>query len=308
MSPVRRGYAYGIGAYLLWGFYPFYFKLLRPAGPLEILAHRVVWSVGFVAVLLTALRGWAFLRGLLRRPAALCGVAVAAVLIAINWGAYVYAVNSDRVVEAALGYFINPLVTVLLGVTVLGERLRTVQWAAVGIGGIAVAVLTVGYGQPPYIALVLALSFGGYGLAKKRLGLPAAEALFVESAVLALPALTYLGWLAWRSDLVFGHQSAAHTALLLLAGPATAVPLLLFAGAANRIPLTGLGVLQYLTPMIQLACGVLVFHEPMPPARMAGFGLVWLALVVFTLDGVRHARRRSRAPRAVTADPVPATR
>ncbi|PZG01327.1 EamA family transporter RarD, partial [Micromonospora deserti] len=296
MTPLRLGYLYGFGAYLLWGFFPLYLKLLRPAGPLEVLAHRIVWSVVFVALLLAALRNVGFLRALLRRPRALTGIGAAAALIAINWGTYIYGVNSDRVVETALGYFINPLVVVLLGVTVLRERLRPAQWAALGVGGLAVAVLTVDYGRLPYLALTLALSFAGYGLVKKRLGLPAAEGLFVESAVLALPALAYLGWLAATGGAAFGRISVGHTVLLVAAGAATAIPLLLFAGAANRLPLTGLGMLQYLAPILQLGCGVLVFHEPMPPARLAGFALVWLALIVFTADALRHARRRHAAP------------
>ncbi|MGC4853699.1 EamA family transporter RarD [Micromonospora sp. DT4] len=291
MTPLRLGYLYGIGAYLLWGFFPLYFKLLRPTGPLEILAHRIVWSVLFVALLLGALRNIGFLRALLRRRGALVGIVAAAALIAVNWGTYIYGVSSDRVVETALGYFINPLVVVLLGVTVLRERLRTAQWVALGIGGSAVAVLAVDYGRLPWLALTLAFSFAGYGLIKKRLGLPAAEGLFVESAVLALPALGYLAWLSRHGGLTFGHLSAGHTALLVLAGAATAIPLLLFAGAANRLPLTGLGMIQYLAPVLQLACGVLIFHEPMPPARVAGFALVWLALVVFTADAIRASRR-----------------
>ncbi len=226
MTPLRLGYLYGLGAYLLWGFFPLYLKLLRPAGPLEILAHRIVWSVLFVALLLAALRNVGFLRALLRRPWAVAGIVVAAALIAVNWGTYIYGVNSDRVVETALGYFINPLVVVLLGVTVLRERLRPAQWVALGIGASAVAVLTVDYGRLPWLALTLAFSFAGYGLVKKRLGLPAAEGLFVESAVLALPALGYLGWLTAKADLTFGHVSAGHTALLVLAGAATAIPLL----------------------------------------------------------------------------------
>ncbi|MEU5562752.1 EamA family transporter RarD [Micromonospora musae] len=305
MTPLRLGYLYGFGAYLLWGFFPLYLKLLRPAGPLEILAHRIVWSVAFVALLLAAQRNIAFLRALARRPRVLAGITVAAALIAVNWGTYIYGVNSDRVVETALGYFINPLVVVLLGVTVLRERLRRAQWVALGVGGLAVAVLTVDYGHVPYLALTLALSFGGYSLVKKRLGLPAAEGLFVESAVLALPALGYLGWLASSGGVQFGHVSATHTTLLVLAGAATAVPLLLFAGAANRLPLTNLGMIQYLAPILQLACGVLVFHEPMPPARLAGFALVWLALIVFTVDAVRTARRTRIAAR--TSAPTPAT-
>ncbi|MGA4730983.1 EamA family transporter RarD [Micromonospora taraxaci] len=297
MTPLRLGYLYGLGAYLLWGFFPLYLRLLRPAGPLEILAHRVVWSVVFVALLLGALRNVGFLRALVRRPWAMAGMVAAAALIAVNWGTYIYGVNSGRVVETALGYFINPLVVVLLGVTVLRERLRPAQWVALGIGASAVVVLTVDYGRLPWLALTLAFSFAGYGLVKKRLGLPPAEGLFVESAVLALPALGYLAWLTARADSTFGHVSAGHTALLVLAGAATAIPLLMFAGAANRLPLSSLGMVQYLAPILQLGCGVLIFHEPMPPARLAGFGLVWLALIVFTTDAVRTSRRsRSRQP------------
>ncbi|RKR89755.1 chloramphenicol-sensitive protein RarD [Micromonospora pisi] len=295
MNQLRLGYLYGLGAYVLWGFFPLYIKLLRPTGAVEILAHRVIWSVAFVALILAATRHWAFLRALVRQPRLLTGIATAAVLIGVNWGVYIYGVNANRVVETALGYFINPLVVVLLGVTVLRERLRATQWTALGIGGLAVVVIAIDYGQPPYIALTLALSFGGYGLLKKRLGLPATEGLFVESALLALPALGYLAWLTWHSELSFGHGSATHTTLLVLAGAATAIPLLLFAGAANRLPLTSLGMLQYLTPSLQLVLGVLIFHEPMPPARLAGFALVWLALIVFTADAIRHARRSARA-------------
>ncbi|MEU6021011.1 EamA family transporter RarD [Micromonospora sp. NPDC048871] len=294
MTPLRLGYLYGLAAYLMWGFFPLYFKLLRPSGPLEILAHRVIWSVAFVALLLGAMRNIGFLRALLRRPRALAGIGVAATLIGFNWFTYIYGVNSDRVVETALGYFINPLVVVLLGVVVLRERLRPGQWLALGIGGLAVAVLTVDYGRLPYLALILALTFGGYSLVKKQLGLPAAEGLFVESAVLALPALGYLGWLAATGEATFGQVSTGHTLLLVLAGALTAIPLLLFAGAANRLPLTALGMLQYVAPILQLGCGVLIFHEPMPPARLAGFALVWLALIVFTVDGLRQARRTRR--------------
>jgi chloramphenicol-sensitive protein RarD len=305
MSQQRLGYLYGIGAYGLWGFMPLYIKLLVPAGSVEVLAHRVIWSVAVIAVVLFVVRGWRVLWRLARRPAALGSVALAAGILAVNWGTYIYGVNSDRVVETALGYFINPLVVVLLGVGVHSERLRAAQWIAVGIGGTAVVVLTVNYGRIPYIALTVALSFAAYGLLKKRLGLPAAQGLFVESAVLALPALGYLGWLVWRADSTFAAISPGHTALLVAAGVVTAIPLLFFAGAANRIPLTGLGMLQYITPILQLGCGVLVFREPMPPARLAGFALVWAALTVFAVDGVRHARtgtfvERVRPPRPVT--------
>lgn len=291
MNAVRVGYLCGLGAYVFWGFVPLYFRLLLPSQPAEILAHRVIWSVLFVALLLIVLRRGAVLRDLRRKPRAMAGIIGAAVLIGVNWFTYIYAVNSDRVVETALGYFINPLVVILLGVCVLGERLRVAQWVALGIGGVAVVVLTVGYGRLPYIALALALTFGCYGLIKKQLGLPAAEGLLVESLVLALPAIGYLGWLAWRSEATFGQVSVGHTALLMFAGVATAVPLLLFAEAANRIPLTALGVLQYTAPILQFGIGVVILHEPMPPARLAGFALVWLALIVFTSDAIRHARR-----------------
>jgi chloramphenicol-sensitive protein RarD len=307
VTPVRLGYLYGLGAYLLWGFYPLYLRLLRPASPLEVLAHRIVWSVVFVALLLAAMRNVGFLRSLLRQRRALLGIVAAAALIAVNWGTYIYGVDSERVVEVALGYFINPLVSVLLGVGVLRERLRPAQWLALVISGAAVAVLTVDYGRLPWLALILAVSFAAYGLVKKQLALPAAEGLFVESAVLALPALGYLGWLVDTGDVVFGTVSAGHTALLVLAGAATATPLLLFAGAANRLPLTALGMLQYLNPTLQLGCGVLIFHEPMPPVRLAGFVLVWSALLVFTADALRHARRTPSPPVADLAVSAPSS-
>jgi chloramphenicol-sensitive protein RarD len=295
VDALRRGYLFGLAAYACWGFFPLYWKLLRPAGPVEILAHRIVWSVVFVSVVLAVRGGWRFLGTPARRPRTLAGIALAAGLIAVNWGTYIYGVNSNHVVETSLGYFITPLVTVLLGVFVLRERLRALQWVALGTGAVAVAILTVDYGRLPWIALTLAASFGMYGLVKKSLKLPAAKGLFVESAVLAGPALAYLLWLEAAHHGSFGHVSVVNTALLVLAGTVTAVPLLLFAGAANRIPLSALGLLQYLAPILQLGCGVLVYHEPMPPARLAGFALVWAALAVFTWDGVRSARRRPAA-------------
>jgi chloramphenicol-sensitive protein RarD len=321
MSNSRLGYLYGLAAYLIWGFFPLYIKLLRPAGAVEILAHRVIWSAAFVGLLIATVRRWSArrrsvdtmdtpvrLRQLLnrqsgdsgspprrgvRRPLLVAGVVTAAVLIAVNWGTYIYGVNSNRVVETSLGYFITPLVTVLLGVLALHERLRPAQWVALSIGAVAVGVLTVDYGQLPYIALALAASFSSYGLVKKRLGLPAAEGMLVESGALAGPALGYLIWLTVRGDSTFSHGSAGHSVLLVVAGIVTAIPLMLFAGAANRIPLSALGVLQYAAPILQLAVGVLIYHEPMPPARLAGFALVWAALVVFTVDGLRQARRNS---------------
>jgi chloramphenicol-sensitive protein RarD len=311
MSEERRGYLYGFLAYTIWGFFPIYFKLLKPSPPFEILAHRIIWSGVFVSLLLATLRNWRFLGRLARDRRLLLGVTLAALLIAVNWATYIIGVNSSRVVETALGYFITPLVVVLLGVTVQRERLRAWQWVAVGVGGVAVAVLTIDYGHLPYIALLLAASFGSYSLIKKRLSLPPAEGLFVESSVLALPALAYLGYLNATGDAEFGRVSAVHTTLMVLAGVATAVPLLLFAASANRVPLVGLGILQYVAPILQLACGVLIFHEPMPAARLAGFGLVWIALIIFTIDGIRGARvaagkRTAADPAAATAEPAAA--
>jgi chloramphenicol-sensitive protein RarD len=300
VNDVRRGYLYALLAYALWGVFPVYFKALRPAGPFEILAHRVIWSVVFVAILLVIARRWRAIAALRHQRRKLAGIGFAAAFIAVNWGVYIYGVNSNHVVETSLGYFINPLVTVLLGVLALHERLRSAQWIAVGIGGIAVVVLTVDYGRLPWIALALAFSFGMYGFVKKRLALPATDGLFLESSALALPALAYLIVLGAQGHSTLGHGSAWHTVGLLLTGVATAVPLLLFAGAANRLTLSALGMVQYLAPTLQLLIGVTIYHEPMPPARWAGFALVWLALVVFSVDGLRANNARRRAgPAAV---------
>jgi chloramphenicol-sensitive protein RarD len=294
VSRAREGYLYGVIAYLCWGLFPLYWKLLRPSAPMEILAHRIVWSCVAVALVVTVARGWRRIGALLRRRRELGLITLASALIAVNWFTYIYGVNSDRVVETSLGYFINPLVTVLLGVVVLRERLRVAQWIAIGLGAVAVGVLTVDYGHVPYLALTLAASFGTYGLIKKRLGVPAAEGLLLESGALALPALAYLGVLLAHHTSNFGHVSPVHTTLVVLSGAVTAGPLLLFAGAANRIQLSAIGLLQYLAPVLQLACGVLVFHEPMPPVRLAGFALVWMALAVFTADGIRRVRSTRR--------------
>src|SRR5688572_25379635 len=301
----RSGYLFAVGAYLAWGLFPIYFKLLQPSSPMEILSHRVVWSCLAVALIVTVTRHWRRVGRLVVQPRRLGAISLVSLLIAVNWFTYIYGVNTDRVVETSLGYFITPLVSVLLGVLVLRERLRSAQWAAVGIGAAAVGVLTVDYGRAPHLALILAATFGMYGLLKKRLGLPAVDGLLVESAVLALPALAFIGVLLARGGSTFGEVSTAHTTLVVLSGVITAGPLLLFAGAANRIPLSTIGLLQYLAPTLQLGCGVLIFNEPMPPARLAGFGLVWLALAVFTWDGLRRVRARTVAGR-VRPDSEPA--
>jgi chloramphenicol-sensitive protein RarD len=303
----RRGTAYGAGAYLLWGLFPLYFPLLEPAGALEILGHRVVWSLVVVLGLLSVGRSWSWVRPLLRDRRTLGSMVLAALLIALNWALYIWAVNSEHVVETSLGYFITPVVLVLIGVVVLHERLRPVQWAAIGLGALAVVVLTVDYGRPPWIALGLASSFATYGLIKKRVGatVGAVQSLTVETAVLVVPALGYLVTLEARGDGHFGHVGVGHSLLLASAGIATAVPLLLFAAAARRVPLTTLGLLQYLAPVLQFLIGVLLYDEPMPASRLAGFALVWVALVVLSVDGVRNRARSRRVAPTGAAEAAP---
>ncbi len=303
MDERRLGTAAGLSAYSLWGLFPLYFPLLEPAGGLEIVAHRIVWSLLFVALLITVLRRWSLVRAAVTDVRTMLVLAGASVLIAANWLVFVYGVNSGHVVETSLGYFINPLVSVLLGVVVFAERLRRLQWVAVGIAAVAVGVLTVDNGRPPWIALTLAATFGSYGLLKKLVRVEAAPGLFVETALVVLPALAVLGVLHASGQGTAGNAGTGHLLLLLSSGIATAVPLLLFAAAARRIPLSTVGLLQYLTPLMQLAIGVFVFSEPMPPARLAGFAIVWAALVVLTVDSLRSARA---AGRRAAAEQVPA--
>ena len=303
MDERRLGVLSGLSAYALWGLFPLYFPLLEPAGGLEIVAHRVLWSVVFVGLLLTVGRNWSQVRALLSDPRRLLVLAGAAVLIAVNWLVFVYGVNSGQVVETSLGYFINPLVSVLLGVVVFSERLRPLQWVAVGIAAAAVTVLTVDYGHPPWIALALAASFGLYGVMKKLVRVEAAPGLFVETLLVAVPAAVVLGVLHAHGHGTFGNAGTANALLLVSSGVATAIPLLLFAAAARRIPLSTVGLLQYFTPLMQLAIGVFVYDEPMPAARLAGFVIVWVALAVFTVDSLRHARTAGRRP---VLDTVPA--
>ena len=294
---------YGVAAYLLWGLFPLYWPLLEPAGPIEILAHRIVWSLLVVATVLAVTRNWAWVRPLLADRATLARMALAAVLISVNWATYIWGVNNDHVVETSLGYFINPIVTVLIGVVVLHERLRRVQWAAIGLGTIAVLVLAVDYGRPPWIALTLAFSFGTYGLLKKQVGVTvgAVQSLTVETAVLFVPALTFLVVLDARGDGQLGHTGLGHGLLLASAGIATAVPLLFFASAARRIPLSTLGLLQYIAPVLQFLTGVLLYDEPMPASRWVGFMLVWAALAVLIFDGLRQGHRTRRDAREEAA-------
>ncbi|RYU14866.1 EamA family transporter RarD [Nocardioides iriomotensis] len=294
MSESSRGFLLGAAAYLMWGLFPLYFPLLEPAGATEILAHRVFWSLITMLVLVVAVRRWTQLRRMLVDGRKVRILTLAAALIAVNWGTYIWGVNNGHVIETSLGYFINPLVTVLMGVVILGERLRPLQWVALGIAGAAVVGLTVEYGRPPWVALVLAFSFGSYGLAKKKANAGAVESLTFETLVIAPVAFGYLVLLSVTGTSTFTTEGPLHVVLLLGMGVLTAVPLLCFGGAATRVSMTTLGLLQYVTPTMQFALGVLVFREPMPATRWVGFALVWVALVIFTVESLHHRRRSLR--------------
>jgi chloramphenicol-sensitive protein RarD len=300
VSESSRGFLLGAAAYLMWGLFPLYFPLLEPAGATEILAHRVFWSLITMLVLVVAVRRWTQLRRMLVDGRKVRILALAAALIAVNWGTYIWGVNNGHVIETSLGYFINPLVTVLMGVVILGERLRPLQWVALGIAGAAVVGLTVEYGRPPWVALVLAFSFGSYGLAKKKANAGAVESLTFETLVIAPVAFGYLVLLTVTGASTFTTEGPLHVVLLLGMGVLTAVPLLCFGGAATRVSMTTLGLLQYVTPTMQFALGVLVFREPMPATRWVGFALVWVALVIFTVDLLR-SRPRAPEPEPVIA-------
>jgi chloramphenicol-sensitive protein RarD len=293
---VRRGTIYGAGAYALWGAFPLYFHLLTPAGAWEILAHRIVWTMLFCALVLAVRRDFGWCRSVFGNPRMLGAVTVAGLLLAANWVIYVGAVVAHHVTEASLGYFLNPIVTVAIGVVVLREKLRPLQWLAVAIGLAAGVYLTIDFGRPPWIAVGLALSFALYGLMKKRLGtsLGALHGLTSETAVLMPVALAVLAWVAVCGQTTFTVDSPAHPLLLASAGPVTAAPLLLFAAAARRVPLVTIGLLQFVTPVLQLLCGVLLLGETMPPSRWVGFGIVWVALLVLTIDSIHSVRSRHR--------------
>jgi chloramphenicol-sensitive protein RarD len=300
MTSERRGTLLGVAAYLSWGLFPLYWPLLEPGGALEILAHRVVWSLGFVLLALAATR-----RGLRDLPRDRRGVGLlsfAAALIGVNWGVFIWAVNNGHVIESSLGYFMNPLVSVALGVLVLGERLRRAQWIAVGVAFSGVAVLAADAGGFPWIALTLAVTFGTYGLVKKVVGVGPVEGLVVEAGALVPLALGYLIWLTVRGESTFTSHGAGHALLLMSGGAVTAVPLLFFAAAVAAAPLTRLGVLFYVNPMMQFLIGVFIRHEPLGAGRLIGFVLVWVALVVFTADtATNHRRQLALAAEATTA-------
>ena len=291
----RKGLIFGLAAYGMWGLFPLYWPLLKPAGATEILAHRMAWSLVVMAVLLGVRRNWSWIKQLRHTPAKVLLLCGAAILVSVNWGVYIWAVNKGHVVETSLGYFINPLVTVLFGVLVLRERLRPLQWAAVGVGAAAIVELVVGYGHMPWIALVLAFSFGSYGLLKKLASVPAAESMAVETGFQFLPAVAYLAFLQTRGTAAFGHTHWTVSVLLAACGLVTVVPLMCFAAAANRLPLSTIGLLQFLTPILQLSCGVFVVHEAVPGTEWVGFAIVWVALALLTYDSLSQVRRRRTA-------------
>ncbi len=292
----RVGGVYAFAAYFLWGFLPLYFLMLAPVGPWEIVVWRILFSLLFCAVLLTVTRTWGKLFAILRDRRLVFWTVIAGLLIYVNWQVFLIGILTGHVIEGSLGYFINPIVTVLLGVLVLGERLRPAQWVAIAIAGVAVLVIVVAYGSFPWIALTLAASFGLYGLVKKQIGprVDAISGLTLESLWLTPIAIGQLIVVASTTGLVWGTQGAWHTALVPMAGIVTAVPLLLFAAGARRAPLTVIGLLQFVAPILQFLTGWWLLHEPMPLERWIGFGLVWLALVILSVDSLRHARR-SRA-------------
>lgn len=288
------GGVYAFAAYLLWGLFPLYFLALAPAGPFEIVSWRVVLSLVFCVLLLAITRGWRTLGAILRRPRLLMWTAVAGGLILVNWTVYLVATLTGHVIETSLGYFINPIVTVLLAVVVLRERLRVAQWIAIGIATVAVVVIVIGYRSFPWIALALAFSFGFYGLVKKRLGpsVGAINGLTLESLWITPVAIVVLAVIGASGGLAMGTSGVGHALLLSCAGIVTAVPLLLFAAGARRAPLSLVGLLQFVAPLLQFALGVWILGEPMPLERWIGFGLVWVSLIVLTVDSFAASRRR----------------
>lgn len=298
----KSGLLFAFAAYAVWGFLPLYFLVLRPAGAFEVVAWRIVFSLIFCAVLTTLTRSWPKLIAIVRQPRLLLTLGLAAILIYVNWQVYVYGTLSGRVIETSLGYFINPIVTVLLGVVLLHERLRRLQWVAVGISVVAVLIIAIGYGGFPWIALTLACSFGLYGLVKKRVGprVDALSGLAIETSWLLPLAIVQLSVVGATVGITFGSAGLLHGTLLVIVGIITAIPLLMFAAASRRLPLVTIGLIQYLTPVIQFIIGYVFLHEAMPAVQWIGFGCVWLALLVLSVDIIGRARsvRRTSATAA----------
>lgn len=297
LDETKKGTLYGFLAYASWGMLPIYFHSLGPSSAIEILVHRIVWSLVFCLILgfVVGERSWL---PLLRNTRQILVLAAAASVLAVNWGVYIYAVTTHNVVESSLGYFINPIILVLMGVLLLKERLRTLQWAAVGLATVAVMVITVDYGRPPWIALALAFTFATYGYIKKQVGasIDALPSMTIETVVLAPVALVVIIGIELSGNGTFLSAGAGHTAMLLTTGVVTAVPLILFAAAARRVTLVTMGLLQFLAPVLQFITGVFILNEPVPPSRWVGFGFVWIALLLLATDMIRstQAQRKLR--------------
>lgn len=288
---MNKGVFYAASAYIIWGLLPLYWKALHGVPTGQILANRIVWSLVFVGIILTARRHWAWFQPAVHKPKVLLLFALSSLLLAINWFTYIWGVNNGFIVETSLGYFINPLVNVLLGYLVLHERLRPAQWLALAVAVAGVLYLTISYGAVPWIALILAFSFATYGLIRKTAPLNSAEGLFLETIILFLPAFGFLVMQNRQGVGAFGHMGTATTLLLMGAGAATSIPLLLFASGARRVTLTTLGLLQYIAPTLQFLIGVFIYGEPFGTARLIGFSLIWLALILYTSESILHRRR-----------------
>ena len=289
MSKNKLGLLFGISAYVLWGAFPLYWPLLEPANPLEIVSHRAVWTLVFCFIVLASTKALKTTLVTLKQPKITIRLFLTSILISINWLVYIWATNNGHVVEASLGYYINPLIIIGFGVILLKEKMRPLQWVAVSIASIGVLVLTIDYGRLPWIALTLAISWGSYGLIKKQLGLGALEGLAIETLISAFFYLGYLIYIGNQGTGQFGH-SWGLTLLLISAGAVTAIPLLLFNGSTNRLPFTTIGLLQYITPTLQFSIGVWVRHEDMPTARWVGFIIIWVALTTLAIDLVKSSR------------------
>jgi chloramphenicol-sensitive protein RarD len=289
---MNSGVLYAALAYIAWGLFPIFFKQLSNVNAFEVVMHRMVWSLVFLIGVLAVLRRWAWLRDVARQPRVLAAFAASALLLSANWSVYVWAVQNAHLVDASLGYFILPLVNVAFGFAFLQERPRPVQWLAVVVAAAGVVWLTVQAGRLPWVALVLAISFGIYGLLRKVASLGALEGLTLETMLLAPFALGLLGWWTWHGQGALVQGSASTMGWLLLGGPLTAIPLLLFAAGARRIPLATLGILQYISPSLQMLLGVWLYGEAFDPARAIGFYLIWLALVIYTLDSLWSGRKQ----------------
>ncbi len=288
-SEYSLGLLFGVSAYVFWGLFPLYWPLLKPANPLEIVSHRAVWTLVFCLIVLFFLRQLKTTFAILKNPKKFAGLLATTILISINWLTYIWATNNGHVVEAALGYYINPIIIIAFGVLLLKEKMRPLQWVAVSIAAVGVAILTIDYGRLPWVAISLALSWGTYGLLKKKLDLGALEGLTIETLISLLPYSFYLFYIGSQGTGQFGHGLTL-TILLICAGAMTAIPLLLFNGSTTRLPYSTIGLLQYITPTISFSIGVWINHEEMPTSRWIGFVVIWMALIALGTDLVRSSR------------------